>query len=115
MAYEYHPEQVWIDSAVGVIAEQSVIVDCVFPNGHKCVLELIVAPNVILRGDDLVYPGVVYETRVLGELPFAGAPEDIGETIAFLINDGQMTENTADYGSWKVRNPDVLRMYGIIG
>ena len=65
------------------------------PKGNTVTIELQIEPGVILTGD--------------GERP------GVGETIAFLINDGQMLDGTVDDSiAWRVLNPEILHKHDVV-
>ena len=79
--------RIWLDD--------SVIVKVDYPNGNTDTIELQIEPGVILTGD--------------GERP------GVGETIAFLINDGQMLDGTVDDSiAWRVLNPEILHKHDVV-
>jgi len=91
-------------------------------------IEIMVADNILSRGDDTIdgrglYPGLVWDCGAYLDAVHWNAE---GETIAYLINEGQILEDTIEAYSdpdgdhpavtWKVRPASiaVLRKHGII-
>jgi hypothetical protein len=66
-----------------------------YPNGNTVTIEQQIEPGVILTGD--------------------GERLGVGETIAFLINDGQMLDGTVDDKiAWRVLNPEILHKHDVV-
>jgi hypothetical protein len=82
-------------NAWGNVTLDDIAVDCVFSNDKRVVLELQIEPEIILKGQaDHLTPGVVYRPEYYGVPIFDDLP-DIGEIVAYVINDGKVTEDTA--------------------
>jgi len=98
-------KKIWLDD--------SVIVKVDYPNGNAVTIELQIEPGVILTGDG-ERPGVTCNPDAYGAHPFE-CNEDVGETIAFLINDGQMLDGTVDDSiAWRVLNPEILHKHDVV-
>jgi hypothetical protein len=73
-------------------------------------IELQIEPEIIMHGQaDKLAPGVVYHPEYYGIAPFEHFP-DIGEVIAYGINEGRVTQDTIelDDGShYRVRSSSV--------
>ena len=81
-------------NAWGNVTLDDIAVDCVFSNGKRVVLELQIEPEIILKGQaDHLTPGVVYRPEYYGVPVFDDLP-DIGEIVAYAINEGKITEDT---------------------
>jgi len=81
-------------NAWGNVTLDDIAVDCVFSNGKRVVLELQIEPEIILKGQaDHLTPGVVYRPEYYGVPIFDDLP-DIGEIVAYAINEGKVTEDT---------------------
>jgi hypothetical protein len=81
-------------NAWGNVTLDDIAVDCVFSNGKCVVLELQIEPEIILKGQaDHLTPGVVYRPEYYGVPIFDDLP-DIGEIVAYGINEGKVTEDT---------------------
>ena len=91
-------------------------------------IEIMVADNIISRGDDTIdgrglYPGLVWDSAAYLDAVHWNSE---GDTIAYLINEGQILEDTISAYSdpdgdhpavtWKVQPASiaVLRKHGII-
>ena len=59
-------------------------------------IELQIEPEIIMHGQaDKLAPGVVYHPEYYGIAPFEHLP-DIGEVIAYGINEGHVTQDTVE-------------------
>ena len=110
------------ENAFGHDEPLDTIVVCVNypPDGHTREVELVVEPRVCLGGSGRWYPGVVYRPEYYTLNQF-GEDRDIGEIIAYGINEGRthtgdvLGERREGNIFWSVtRGAEVLREYGII-
>ena len=99
-------------NAWGNVTLEDIVVQCRY--GEELItIELQIQPEIILHGQaDKLAPGVVYHPECYGIAPFEHLP-DIGEVIAYGINEGRVTQDTIelDDGShvqWSVR-PDSIK------
>jgi hypothetical protein len=110
-------------NAWGNVTLDDIAVDCVFSNGKRVVLELQIEPEIILKGQaNYLTPGVVYRPEYYGVPVFDDLP-DIGEIVAYAINEGKVTKDTitkleeTDLSvRWQVRAESIriLEVWGII-
>jgi hypothetical protein len=81
-------------NAWGNVTLDDIVVDCVFSNGKRVVLELQIEPEIILKGQaEYLTQGVAYRPEYYGVPVFDDLP-DIGEIVAYAINEGKTTEDT---------------------
>ena len=107
-------------NAWGNVTLEDIAVQCRY--GEELItIELQIEPEIIMHGQaDKLAPGVVYHPEYYGIAPFERSP-DIGEVIAYGINEGRVTQDTIelDDGShvqWSVRPESIkaLRRWGVV-
>jgi hypothetical protein len=97
----------------------NVMVDVTFPDGTHVDLELQIEPSLIVQGlEHDARPGVSYNPECYDRNPFANAPEDVGDVIAYAINEGGILsdEIESDDGliRWSVRNSKPLFQHNVL-
>jgi hypothetical protein len=107
-------------NAWGNVTLEDIAVQCRY--GEELItIELQIEPEIIMHGQaDKLAPGVVYHPEYYGIAPFEHLP-DIGEVIAYGINEGRVTQDIIelDDGShvqWSVRPESIkaLRRWGVV-
>ena len=103
-------------NAWGRVTLENIVIDCVFPSGKGLSFELQIEPGIIMKGQatDLT-PGVFYNPEYYGHPIFCDDDmEDIGEVVAYAINEGKVTADTVDGIAWSVRDVQPLKDWGVI-
>lgn len=104
-------DKAWLPEAL----PDTVMVAVRYSDGHRIEIGLDIESDIVCRGDERMYPGVVYRPN-----DWFGDHEDVGEVIAYGINEGRFVADTidADVGGgrieWTVLDVEPLRRYGII-
>lgn len=111
------------DNCLGITILDSVLVD-VQAGDETETLEFQICPNVICKGDTLFgdkppHPGVQWNSAFF---PFLQHWDSAAETIAYLINEGQIVADTIEAYSeqpavqWKVQpaSIEILRKHEVV-
>jgi hypothetical protein len=107
-------------NAWGNVTLDDIAVQCRYRD-DSITIELQIEPEIIMHGQaDKLAPGVVYHPEYYGIAPFEHLP-DIGEVIAYGINEGRVTQDTVELDDgtrvqWSVKPESIkaLRRWRVI-
>jgi hypothetical protein len=107
-------------NAWGNVTLDDIAVQCRYGE-ESTTIELQIEPEIIMQGQaDELGPGVVYHPEYYGISPFGHLP-NIGEVIAYGINEGRVTQDTIEiddgtHVQWSVKPEGIkaLRRWGVI-
>ena len=107
-------------NAWGNVTLDDIVVQCRYGD-NSITIELQIEPEIIMHGQaDKLAPGVVYHPEYYGIAPFEHLP-DIGEVIAYGINEGHVTQDTVELDDgtrvqWSVKPESIkaLRRWCVI-